>query len=630
MTIKNALGVASICALLLLSVGASSVYASTGFGIERYSLTATNEDGSADTQAGSHLYELTAEAKLDAGTQGSEVRNLTFELPPGLILDAGAVARCGFIEFREGHCQANTAVGMVQMSLGGTTESTAVYNLPGGLEGVSQLGFSLGDFVVVAEVAVGPSNGYGMRVSIHDFPGTKLESVKLTLGGASQPAFLTLPTSCAGSLSTTLQGESWGAETASLPVPFPQMAGCELLSFDPGIDVVQEVREAGVPSGYSLEIQVPQNEGPLGLATAQIQQAALVFPAGVSLSPAGMEGVVGCSEAEFGLTSTVPGTCPSASHIGTFELDTPLLDGSGEELRGSIYVAESGTSLSGAPIALYLEAQREGAGDGGLLVKLAGQLTQDPVTGRLTLSLNDIPQLPLGNIELMFNGGRRALFDNPPVCGTFTTNSELAPWSEGPDAMPSSSFQITEGAAGGPCPATPSPPPPSSAATTSSSGPASTAPVAVTDNSGNVTLDGSTITVKSDGEVLVKLACTGTGTCGGKLSLMGKVPLGKGKRAKTKPEILGTAGFSIPAGKTASVEIALNRAGRTLLGAAHGHLGAGLTILKSLPAPSQTLTENVRLVREKGARRRLAMKISTAARALELPLRLDLSIIPAA
>lgn len=102
---------------------------------------------------------------------------------------------------------------------------------------------------------------------------------------------------------------------------------------------------------------------------------------------------------------------------------------------------------------------------------------------------------------------------------------------------------------------------------------------------------------------LVKIACTGTGTCAGKLTLTDKAALAKSKRTtpKTKPktDVIGTAGFSIPPGKTASVEVALNGTGRMLLSAAHGHLSARLTILKSSPALAQTLTENVRVVREK-------------------------------
>ncbi len=114
---------------------------------------------------------------------------------------------------------------------------------------------------------------------------------------------------------------------------------------------------------------------------------------------------------------------------------------------------------------------------------------------------------------------------------------------------------------------------------------------------GSVSLDGSTITVASSGEAAVKLACTGTATCAGKLTLTGKNTTKKGKKAKT--ETIGTATFSIPTGKTATIELDLNAAGRALLGADHGRLSASLTILKSSPAPSQTHAENVRLVQKK-------------------------------
>ena len=107
---------------------------------------------------------------------------------------------------------------------------------------------------------------------------------------------------------------------------------------------------------------------------------------------------------------------------------------------------------------------------------------------------------------------------------------------------------------------------------------------------GSVTLAGSTIAVQSSGAAAVKLACTGTGTCSGRLTLAGK----KDKKAKT----IGSASFSIPAGKTATVKLTLNAVGRALLGAAH-ELSATLTISKSSPAPSQTHTSDVRLVQVK-------------------------------
>jgi hypothetical protein len=112
-----------------------------------------------------------------------------------------------------------------------------------------------------------------------------------------------------------------------------------------------------------------------------------------------------------------------------------------------------------------------------------------------------------------------------------------------------------------------------------------------------VSLDGSTITVQSSGEAGVKLACTGTATCSGKLTLTGKGTPKKGKKAKTVT--IGTATFSIPTGKTATIHLKLNAAGKALLSFDHGRLSASLTLLKSSPAPSQTHIENVHLAQQK-------------------------------
>jgi len=94
-----------------------------------------------------------------------------------------------------------------------------------------------------------------------------------------------------------------------------------------------------------------------------------------------------------------------------------------------------------------------------------------------------------------------------------------------------------------------------------------------------------------------KVTCRGTATCSGKLTLMVKIPFKKGK--KTKTTTIGTTTFSVPPGKTATIKLELNAAGKALLSADHGRLGATLSILKSSPAPSQTHTDSVHLVQQK-------------------------------
>jgi len=282
------------CALLVVCGASSSAYASGGLGIERYALTAAQEGGSADTQAGSHPYELTAEAGLDFKAQSSsEVMDLDFELPPGLIFDPNDASRCTAEEFVEGGCPNGAAVGVLEASLDGAMVSQAVYDLAPAPGEPAELGFTLEGIRMFADITVRTGGDYGMTVSIRDIPHMEVESLKLTLwgvpsdpghdalrgscltGGGTCPyagstgAFLTLPTSCAGSLQTTLQGESWGGETASLSASFPQMAGCDLLSFEPAIFLVPDTEQAGVSAGYTLELHVPQDEEPAGLATAR-------------------------------------------------------------------------------------------------------------------------------------------------------------------------------------------------------------------------------------------------------------------------------------------------------------------------------------------------------------------------
>jgi hypothetical protein len=114
---------------------------------------------------------------------------------------------------------------------------------------------------------------------------------------------------------------------------------------------------------------------------------------------------------------------------------------------------------------------------------------------------------------------------------------------------------------------------------------------------GSVLLNGSSITVQNSGEAAVKLACAGTTKCAGKLKLTIEGATKKGK--KTKTETIGTSTFSIPPNETTPIKITLNAAGKALLSADHGRLGATLSILKSSPAPSQTHTDSIHLVQQK-------------------------------
>jgi hypothetical protein len=115
---------------------------------------------------------------------------------------------------------------------------------------------------------------------------------------------------------------------------------------------------------------------------------------------------------------------------------------------------------------------------------------------------------------------------------------------------------------------------------------------------GEVSLASTGIAVQGDGMAFVKLGCKGGESCGGKLTLSAQAT-SKAKGKKKRTITIGTAGFSIAAGKTATVKVKLNAAGRGLLKANHERLVANLTIMKLTPAPEHIQTASVRLSGER-------------------------------
>jgi hypothetical protein len=423
------------CTLLAASIAASSAYASAGFGIERYGLTATEENDSADTQAGSHPYELVAEAALEANAQNTsadEAKDLDFELPSGLIINLANVPQ-------------NSAIGTAQVSLAGKMTSATVYSLAPAPGELARFGFTLEGASVIADVSIRPGGDDGMTLSIRDLPQLGIESVRLALGGPVGSTFLTLPTSCAGALQTTVQGVSWGEGTTSLSTSFPQLTGCNGLTFQPALNVVPDTTEADEPSGYELDLKLPQSESPTGLASSDLKNATIDLPEGTNISLSAADGLQACSQAQVGLGSSATVTCPNASKVGEVRIQTPLL---ANPLEGAVFMATPNENPFDSTLAVYVVAEDPVSA---VQVKLAGQLEPNPVTGQLTIALRELPQLPISDLELHFFGGARALLANPPACGAATSTSELAPWSGSAPVSASSSFEIDAGANGVSC-----------------------------------------------------------------------------------------------------------------------------------------------------------------------------------
>ncbi len=283
---------------------------------------------------------------------------------------------------------------------------------------------------------------------------------------------MTLPTSCALPFTATLEGDSWStkADPHGLQLVPGESAltdglgrtvgltGCDQLPFTPSISVAPDTSAASTPTGLTATVHVPQDTGstPEGLAESAVKNVAVALPAGVQVNPSSADGLEACSEAQVGYTGTENGTahftagpagCPDGSKIGTIEeVEVPLI---ANPLTGSIYLAAPHANPFGSLLAVYLVAEDPVSG---VSAKVAGDISLDPVTGRLTTTFQNLPQAPIENIKLHFFGGSRAPLATPATCGTYTTSAVFDPWSETAPVDTSSGFQVDSGLGGGACP----------------------------------------------------------------------------------------------------------------------------------------------------------------------------------
>jgi hypothetical protein len=280
---------------------------------------------------------------------------------------------------------------------------------------------------------------------------------------------LSMPGACAGApLTTTMAVDSWlqsGAlnpdETTDLSDPrwqiatasSPPVTGCEQLDFSPTLNVQPAPAAAAAesPTGLNVDLKLPHEESIEELAAADLKQLTVTLPPGMAISLSATNGLGACTntpeperpEGEIALHSDAAAKCPESSELGTAEVLTPLLQA---PLKGAVYLAQQG-AFEGSLIGLYVVVE-----GGGVRVKLAGKATLDPDTGQITIAFDDLPQLPLGEIELSLFSGPRAALLTPPTCGTYTTSSQLTPWSGTPAVTQSSNLEVDSGSDGGACP----------------------------------------------------------------------------------------------------------------------------------------------------------------------------------
>ncbi len=417
------------------------------FGVEDYELRPENADGSPDTQAGSHPFQLTSDIAFNQTANPNKppaaLKDLRFNLPPGLIGNPLPFPTCSLKEFTHqvgngNACPDDTAVGVASVTFTvnqtePTTADVPLFALEPSVGEPARFGFRILNELTFLDTSVRTGGDYGVTVTVPNI--TQLigfMSSRVTFWGVpgdprhdpqrgwncldpeaaenghapcphteakAPPPLLTLPTSCNAPVSTTVEGDSW-TEEGSFTAPFEYifkdnlgrpvtMDGCNQLPFSPSIKVTPDGEAGSTPTGLTVDEHVPQEVSlnPTGLAESDVKGLTVTLPEGIALNPAAADGLMACSMEGIALTSREAGVCPEASKVATVRIKTPLL---ANPLEGAAYLATQDTNPFGSLVALYIEAYDPVSG---IRAKATGEVQENPVTGQLYSVFDENPVL---------------------------------------------------------------------------------------------------------------------------------------------------------------------------------------------------------------------------------------------
>jgi hypothetical protein len=456
-----------------------SVGGVNGFGVEDYKLVPEEEGGAPSTQAGVHPFQLTTVLSLNTSEAPASfheqqpaglAKDLTFQLPPGLIGNPTPFAQCSDVQFTtqeepslHNSCEAKAAIGVALLSFNApgayhfNSTTVPVFNLKPLVGEPARFGFEFIGRRVYIDTSVRTGSDYGVTATVSNitevagFLGSKVtfwgvpgspvhdhsrgwscleaeafgNASQCSAGVSSPPPFLSMPTSCTGPLPTTVQADSWAQPHPSLEqlLQAPLFAeyktggldGCNQLQFNPQIRVTPDGTAASSPTGLNVDVHVPQDSvlNAEGLAESAVRDISVALPEGVAVNPSGGEGLAACSEGLAGFQGfaeleTVPNT---STALFTPTLPEPLQEG----LNFCADASKIGEVTVHSPLLpptqplkgfVYLATQNENPF--GSLIALYLVAT-DPVSGTVFKAVGETHLTPSGQ-----------------VIGTFKNNPQLA------------------------------------------------------------------------------------------------------------------------------------------------------------------------------------------------------------
>lgn len=319
------------------------------------------------------------------------IRDVTVSMPPGLAGSLKGVPFCEEALAKAGMCPADTQVGEVQAQAGVGNAPLVlngrVYLVGPGDGALARLAivlpgavgpFDFGSVVSFAALGIRPADG-GLDVVTRNLP-TTLQGIPLNLRQLTltlnRPGFARNATSCAAQqIHATFTSTRDTVATADAPY---QATGCDQLPFAPKVSLTASgaVGKGGRPA---LTAAVTQDEG-----QSASKRVTVALPAAISNE------LLHTDRKSCSIAAQAANACPAASTIGTARAETSLLP---IPLTGDVVLVNGSVGLPRLSITLAP-----------LGLTVIGDVSLDK-QGRLVNTFDNLPDTPLTNFELRFNGG---------------------------------------------------------------------------------------------------------------------------------------------------------------------------------------------------------------------------------
>lgn len=397
----------------------------------------------------------------------STPKSLQLDLPKGQLGVLSAASICSRAQFDADSCPTSSQIGSTSVVvgtqiLGNITAPGSIYRIPTEGTEVGRLGIvvrpPIGDKMAIEGLMrVRDDGSYGIRATVPEIAKTAnltvipglppvplditVESMLMTMygriGNSGPAGFFFNPAECIPAV-TNVQATAWDGSVSGDTFSYTP-TNCDSVPFTPSVSFEPNPSPASAPAEFSVHVRNPF-DGSAAKVQSPIRDTKIILPDGVQLTGAtDSDGnLEACSDAQFSYANLSPASCPAGSQVGRVVMDSPLVG----PVPGKVFLAQPQSGPNDI-VRLFVVAELGPQADA-VRVKLKVRVEVDPVTGKTTNTLVDLPAQPVKSFDFIFRGGTNPATRQPRLCGTYTGGAEITPYSQATPVVRSADYVVSQ------------------------------------------------------------------------------------------------------------------------------------------------------------------------------------------